>query len=107
MSRNRRATNRTPTPAAQVHEEKALAEVVRVRVADLGPQHIGCRVEVSDRYDGMIGPAAGTLVGYRPATTPPNYRDGGAPWRTLLLAQGPGRGEPATVREVDHIRIAL
>lgn len=107
MSRNRGAARRANTPPAQTPEPKALAEVVRLRVADLGPQHLGCRIEVSDRYGGMVGPAAGTLVGYRPAETPQGYMEGGSPWRTLLLAQGPGKGEAATVREVDHLRIVI
>lgn len=93
------------TPGAE-HTPAALAEVVEVRVAHLGPQHLGHRVEVTDRYDGMIGPAAGTLVGYRPAETPAGYNVGML-WRQLLLGQGPGKGESPVVREIDTIRLAL
>lgn len=108
MSRNRRHTNRTTHPAPQhsTPTPKALAEVTELRVADLGPQHLGCRIEVRDRYDGMVGPAAGTLVGYRPSEQPPSYMQGGSPWRMLLLAQGPGKGEAPVVREVDVVRLA-
>ncbi|MGU3409144.1 hypothetical protein ACLBWP_03470 [Microbacterium sp. M1A1_1b] len=107
MSRPKnRPRNITTTSTPRTPEPAALAEVIKLPVSQLGPQHIGCRLEVMDRYDGMVGPAAGTLVGYRPAETPHGYNPGGAPWRTLLLAQGPGKGEMATVREVDNVKIA-
>lgn len=106
MSRNRRSTNRAAQPGTQQNAAPpALAEVLELRVADLGPQHLGCRIEVRDRYDGMVGPAAGTLVGYRPSENPPGYMPGGSPWRMLLLAQGPGKGEAPVVREVDLVRV--
>lgn len=106
MSRNRRHANRTPPPQ-QTDTSPALAEVVSIRVALIGPQHLGRPIEVTDRYDGMVGPAAGTLVGYRPSEPPQGYLPGGAPWRKLLLAQGPGRGEAPIVREADTVRIAV
>jgi len=105
MSRNRQR-NRTTPSTTQQHTPTALAEVVAIKVHQLGPQHIGCRIEVTDRYDGMVGPAAGTLVGYRPAPTPKHYVEGPT-WRQLLIAQGPGKGEAPTVREVDTVKLVL
>ena len=105
MSRNRQR-NRPTTPPNQQPTPTALAEVVAVKVHQLGPQYIGCRIEVTDRYDGMVGPAAGTLVGYRPAQTPSGYNEG-ATWRQLLIAQGPGRGEAPVIREVDTVKLVL
>jgi hypothetical protein len=103
MSRSRNR-NRPTTPPQPQPTPTALAEVIRVKVFELGPQHIGCRIEVTDRYDGMVGPAGGTLVGYRPAPTPKGYNEGPM-WRQLLIAQGPGKGEAPTVREVDTVKL--
>jgi hypothetical protein len=63
-------------------------------------------VEVTDRLEGLIGPVAGTLLGWLPAEAPPQYA-AGATWRTLLIAHGPGKGQSVTLREIDEVRVAI